>query len=114
VIHDVLRGQLGFAGLVVTDSLSAGAITQAGYTVPQAAVASVEAGSDLVLFGSTLTPADTAMLSPANVEASRAAIVAALVSAVSRGELPTSRLDEAVTHVLAAKGLSPCDVAIEA
>ena len=59
VIHDLLRGELGFSGLVVTDSLSAGAIRGAGYDVPHAAVAAIEAGADLVLFGSNLTPADT-------------------------------------------------------
>src|SRR5260221_5017490 len=37
VVHDLLRTQLGFSGLVVTDSLSAGAIRAAGYTVAQAA-----------------------------------------------------------------------------
>jgi beta-N-acetylhexosaminidase len=99
--------------LVVTDSLSAGAITKAGFTLPHAAVASVEAGADLVLFGSTLTPAETALLSPAHVEASRAAIVDALVAAVAHGDLPTARLDEAVAHVLAAKGVNPCQVAVE-
>jgi beta-N-acetylhexosaminidase len=108
VIQHLLREQLGFSGLVVTDSLSAGAIRQAGFSVPQAAVASVEAGADLVLFGSTLSPADTRLLSPANVEVTRGAILDALVTAVRAGHLPSARLDEAVAHVLSAKGVSVC------
>ncbi len=108
VIQDLLRRQLGFSGLVVTDSLSAGAISQAGYNVPQAALASIEAGADLVLFGSTLTPADTQLLRPANVETTRRAILGALVTAVQAGTLPPARLDEAVAHVLTAKGVVIC------
>jgi len=69
-IQTLLRDQLGFRGLVLTDSLSAGALVAAGYGVTAAAVAAVEAGADMVLFGSTLTPAQTLLLSPAEVSAS--------------------------------------------
>ena len=108
VIQGLLRDQLGFGGLVVTDSLSAGALGQAGYTVPQAAAASIEAGGDMVLFGSTLTPADTALLSPANVRITRDAIVGSISRALQSGALSSTRLDEAVAHVLAAKGSTIC------
>ena len=101
-ITGLLRGQLGFSGLVVTDSLSAGAVAAAGYDVPHAAVAAIEAGADLILFGSTLTPAETALLSPVNVARSMQAIQAGLVAAVQSGALPVSRLDDTVGHVLAA------------
>ena len=107
-ITGLLRGQLGFSGLVVTDSLSAGAVTAAGYDVPHAAVAAIEAGADLILFGSTLTPAETALLSPVNVARSMQAIQAGLVAAVQSGALPVSRLDDAVGHVLAAAGTNLC------
>lgn len=113
VVTDLLRGQLHFDGLVVSDSLSAGAITQAGYSLPEAAVAALAVGSDLILFGSTLTPAETVLLSPGNVEASRAAIVDAIVTAVDNGQLPIERLDQAVAHVLTAKGTDACAAAIE-
>jgi beta-N-acetylhexosaminidase len=56
VIESTLRRQLGFRGLIITDSLSAGAIGEAGYTLAGAAVAAVVAGADMVLFGSTLAP----------------------------------------------------------
>jgi beta-N-acetylhexosaminidase len=108
ITQGLLRGQLGFRGLVVTDSLSANAISAAGYTTSSAAVAAIEAGADMVLFGSTLTPAETALLSPANVAASTTAIVNALVAAVTAGSLSANRLDGAVLAVLTAKGLDPC------
>jgi beta-N-acetylhexosaminidase len=107
-VNGLLRGQMGFHGLVLTDSLSAGAITQAGYNLPSAAPAAITAGADMVLFGSTLTPAETRLLSPENVAASVRAIVAALVAAVQNGHLSAARLDDAVLHVLAGKGINPC------
>ncbi|HET9730895.1 MAG TPA: glycoside hydrolase family 3 N-terminal domain-containing protein [Acidimicrobiia bacterium] len=108
VIVDLLRKQMGFGGLVMTDSLSAGALTAAGYTVPQAAVAAITAGADLVLFGSTLTPADTALLQPDHVHATRDDIARALATAVRSGALSRQRLDDAVAHVLRAKAVTMC------
>src|SRR5262245_6629877 len=46
----VLREQLHFSGLIITDSLSATAIRSAGYTVPAASVKALGAGADMVLF----------------------------------------------------------------
>lgn len=109
-ITGLLRQQLGFHGLVMTDSLSAGAISAAGYTVPSAAVSAVAAGADMVLFGSTLNTAQRQLLAPSAVAESLAAIVNALVAAVQDGRLPSSRLDDAVLHVLSAKGVDPCAV----
>ena len=107
-METLLRGQLGFGGLVLTDSLSGGAITAAGYDVPHAAAVAIAGGADLVLFGSTLTPADTALLSPANVAATATGIIAQIVDAVGTGALPVNRLDDAVGDVLRAKGVPPC------
>ena len=108
VISGMLRGQLGFDGLVVTDSLSAGAVKQATTSLPDAVVQSLVAGADLVLFGSTLTAADTRQLSPANVRATYDGIVAAIATAVRSGRLPSSRLDAAVGHVMTATGARLC------
>lgn len=107
-VNGLLRQTLGFQGLVLTDSLSAGAITQAGYDLPRAATTAIEAGSDMILFGSTLTSAETLLLSPANVAASIGQIVTAIVAATNTGALPMGRLDDAVQHVLAAKAVNLC------
>jgi beta-N-acetylhexosaminidase len=95
-ITGVLRGQLGFGGLVLTDSLSALAVADAGYSVPRAAALSIEAGADMVLFDSA-----TAITTTQDV-------IASIVSAVTAGRLSVSRLDTAVQHVLAAKKISLC------
>lgn len=106
VITGLLDGQLGFTGLVVTDSLSAGAITQSGFTVESAAVQAIRAGADLVLFGSTLTAAEVRKLAPAEVGATFRSVQQAVVAAVAGGSLPEARLDAAVLAVLKAKGVT--------
>jgi beta-N-acetylhexosaminidase len=108
VITGLLRDQMHFGGLVMTDSLTAGAISSAGYSVPDAAVASIEAGADMVLFGSTLTPAETAQLAPGPLQAETRAILTAITQAVSAGTLPEERLDQAVVDVLKVKGVNLC------
>jgi len=107
-VQTLLRDDLGFHGLVLTDSLSAGSVSAAGYGLVRAAVAAVEAGADMVLFGSTLTPAETLLLSPDNVTASTTQIIGAISQAVLNGELPSSRIDQAVLDVLNAKHVHLC------
>ncbi len=92
----LLRHQLGFRGLVLTDSLSALAVHDAGYSVPRAAARAIEAGADMVLFNT------------ADPEVTMNEVIAAIVSAVTSGRLPTARLDDAVQHVLSAKNVSLC------
>lgn len=80
--YEYLRDDLGFTGVVATDALDMGAITEfTGGSSPS--VLALRAGADLIV-------------SPANVEAEHAAIVAALAS----GELDRERLDEAAARVL--------------
>ena len=95
-ITGLLRGQLGFHGLVLTDSLSGAAIQQAGYDIPQAAVRAIEAGADMVTFDTSNPPATTNE------------VISHLVSAVHAGQLPVARLDSAVQHVLQVKGRRVC------
>jgi beta-N-acetylhexosaminidase len=95
VITGVLRGELGFDGVVVTDSLSARSLTDAGYSVPEAAVAALNAGADLVLYATG--PESDAVTTRT---------IAAIAKAVDR-----SRLEEAVGRVLALKGVDLCAAA---
>jgi beta-N-acetylhexosaminidase len=50
VLTGLLRDRMGYDGLLVTDSLEMGALVEAGYTPPQAALASFTAGADVLLF----------------------------------------------------------------
>jgi beta-N-acetylhexosaminidase len=95
-VTGLLRNKLGFHGLVLTDSLSAAAIADAGYSVERAAPLAIAAGDDMVLFDAT------------NSTTTANAVIASISAAVARGRLPRSRLNEAVTHVLTAKGIHLC------
>ena len=97
-ITTALRGQLGFQGLVLSDSLSAVAIQNAGYSVPQAAVAAIEAGADMVLFNATASDVGTVSQNIAN----------ALGTALQSGALPRARLVDAVSRIVTAKGINVC------
>lgn len=95
-ITGLLRHQLGFRGLILTDSLSALAVQDAGYGVPQAAARAIEAGADMVLFNSP------------DPEITANEVITSIASAVTSGQLPAARLDDAVQHVLSAKDASLC------
>jgi beta-N-acetylhexosaminidase len=101
VITQELRQALGYQGLVLTDSLSAVALQSAGYSVPDASVAAVAAGADMVLFS-----ADAAQV--ASITSNT---VSAIVAAVQSGKLLPNRLIDAVAHVLAAKNVDVCAAA---
>ena len=95
-IVGLLRGQLGFGGLVLTDSLSAGAVSSLGLDVPHAAVQAVAAGADMVLYD------------PSKSSVNSGEVVNQLVAAVGDGALPVARINDAVAHVLGAKRVNLC------
>src|SRR5205814_4444406 len=101
VIRCVLRGELGFRGVIISGSLSGAALLVAGYNVPRAAVASLQAGADMVLFNAV----------PSQVAPVTNATVAAIVAAVEAGTLEKSALVSAVALVLAAKHVNLCPAA---
>ncbi len=85
IVEDLLREEMGFDGVVITDGLQMQAMTDY-YTSAQIAVKAVGAGVDLLL-----CPLDY-----------RAA-ADALVAAVEDGTLPRERLEESVMRVLCLK-----------
>jgi beta-N-acetylhexosaminidase len=98
VMTTVLDDQLGFHGLVITDSLSAGALVDIGYSVPRAVVAAITAGADMVLY--TATASQVAALTQSTA--------AAIVAAVDAGTLDRGRLVSAVASILATKQVDLC------
>ena len=82
VVTGILKNQMGFQGLVITDSLEMGAITSL-YPSDKAALGAVKAGCDLILM-------------PANLEKA----FDSLVNAYETGELDTADLDATVERIL--------------
>lgn len=83
VLTGLLRDEMGFEGLIVTDYMDMDAIVD-NYGAGEAAVMSVAAGADLVLLGPDLQIQRT--------------VHAALEEAVSSGELSESRVLEAIAR----------------
>ena len=85
ILTDVLRGELGFRGLVVTDALEMGGVKNA-FAPGEVAVRALLAGADVLLM-------------PPDPLAARASVV----EAVQQGRVPMARLDDAVRRILQAK-----------
>ncbi|HEX6917440.1 MAG TPA: glycoside hydrolase family 3 N-terminal domain-containing protein [Phycicoccus sp.] len=86
IVLGVLRGELGFDGVLVSDALDmAGASAETG--IPEAAVRALAAGVDLLCLGSATS-----------AERYRE-VHAAVVEAVRSGRLPEARVTEAATRV---------------
>ena len=85
LVTDLLREDMGFDGLVITDALNMGAITEQ-YSSGEAAVAALNAGVDMLLM-------------PADFQAAYDGVMAAL----ENGELTEERIDESVRRILEIK-----------
>ena len=88
VVTGLLRGEMGFDGVVCTDDLTMGAVSNT-YGMGEAAVLAVEAGCDLLL---VCHGAD-------NLTAARDA----LLEAADSGRISPERLDESVKRILSLK-----------
>lgn len=88
ILTELLREELGFKGLIVTDCLEMKAISE-GIGVAEGAVRAIEAGSDLILVSHTLDRQVSAM--------------EAVIAAVESGRIPESRIDESVLRVMTHK-----------
>jgi beta-N-acetylhexosaminidase len=85
VLTDLLRTEMAFEGLIVTDAMDMSAIS-GRLGVGEASVRAVEAGADVILM-------------PASVGGAAAGIV----SAVEEGRVPEGRIDDSVLRILQAK-----------
>lgn len=96
VIQGVLRGQLGYQGLVISDGLQMHAILDQ-YGAPQGCVQAALAGCDLLIIGNGGDNAD-----PTGKDV-QTPCIRALCDAVADGILPMARVDESVRRILACK-----------
>ncbi|WP_327719319.1 glycoside hydrolase family 3 protein [Streptomyces sp. NBC_00490] len=87
VLTDLLRGELGYDGLIVTDGMEMRAIADT-YGIERGSVLAVAAGADAICVGGGLADDETVRR-----------LRDALVSAVRSGELPEERLADAAERV---------------
>ena len=85
MITDVLRGQMGYNGIVITDAMNMEAIT-GFYNSDKAAVLAVTAGADMILMPADYNTAYTGIL-----------------NAVNDGTITEERINESVTRIVKAK-----------
>jgi beta-N-acetylhexosaminidase len=95
VVTGILRDDLGFQGVIMTDSLTMESITPY-YTEAQAAALAIEAGSDLLM--GAATPSDVARM------------IEGIKQAMASGAISQQRIDDSVRRILMLKfqmGLLP-------
>jgi beta-N-acetylhexosaminidase len=85
ISNNILRKELGFKGIITTDSMEMGAIKK-NYSDEKSAVMAVKAGADIVLLPNDAKKA-----------------IDTIEAAVKNGELSEARIDESVRRLLAAK-----------
>jgi beta-N-acetylhexosaminidase len=85
ILNGILRDELGFKGIIVTDALEMGGIVK-GFPGGEAAVRSLQAGADVLLM-------------PPDGEAA----INAIAAAVKTGTISQKRIDESVMRILLAK-----------
>ncbi|HIT14754.1 MAG TPA: glycoside hydrolase family 3 protein [Candidatus Scatomonas merdigallinarum] len=85
MITEVLRGQMGYDGIVITDAMNMGAISQS-YSSGEAAVRAILAGADMILMPGDFSSA-----------------YAGVLEAVENQTISMERLDESVARILRVK-----------
>lgn len=85
IVTDLLQEQLQFEGLIITDSMQMGAISN-HFSSGDAAVLAVRAGVDIILMPYDLNAA-----------------LEGILEAVEAGQIPEERIDESVYRILSAK-----------
>ncbi|WP_158231793.1 beta-N-acetylhexosaminidase [Sporosarcina sp. P19] len=88
IIQDLLRDELQFDGVVITDDLVMGAIEK-NYSIGEVAIQSIVAGSDILLVGHRYTPVNE--------------LLTALQDALNEGVITERRINQSVERILLLK-----------
>ncbi|WP_339742872.1 glycoside hydrolase family 3 N-terminal domain-containing protein [uncultured Maricaulis sp.] len=95
VIEDLLRGQMGYTGAVMTDDLDMGAIHE-NYSQREAVLRSIEAGNDIIMLSNSAAP-DPQL--PQRV-------LGWVSEAITEGRLTEARIDQSVARIAALRAVS--------
>jgi beta-N-acetylhexosaminidase len=96
VVTGLLRSRMGYEGIALTDDLEMGAV--AGPPPEELAIATLEAGSDMIMW--------------CNSEAKARDAYRGVLDAVRSGRVPEARIDRSVERILAAKARFAIDASV--
>lgn len=100
ILTDLLREEMGFQGVVVSDSLVMKGLLSNCYRIEEAAISAINAGCDLLILGGKQLHAQTELeLSIEKIQK----IYSALLQAVQTGIISKQRLEQAVQRILSLK-----------
>ena len=85
MVNEVLRSQMGYRGIIITDAMNMGAITS-GYSSSDAAVTAILAGVDMILMPENFAEAYDGV-----------------INAVNNGVISQERIDESVVRIVRLK-----------
>ncbi len=92
-VRELLRTELGYDGLVITDDLSEMAAVRQTYSVPEATLRALAAGTDMALLVSNAHVPD---------------LLSFLADAVAAHQLDETQINRSVRRVLSVKAFDPC------
>ena len=94
ILDDLLRGEMGFTGLVVSDSMNMHSMKR-NYAPAEAAIQAFQAGVDLMMLAEEHYDHDASQYL-----ANQRALIGEVIAAVKDGRIAMSRVDEAVERIL--------------
>lgn len=97
ILQDVLRGEMGFDGLILSDSMNMKSM-KLNYDPAESAVRAINAGVDLIMLAEEHYDHDAV-----NYLRNQTALIDAVVAAVENGTISQERLDDAVRRNLRLK-----------
>ncbi len=101
LLHGVLRGELGFEGVILTDSFNMGGM-QARYDPRVAVVEAILAGADLIMLAEERYTERYGAGSGDYLQ-DQIALLDALIAAVRAGRVPEARVDASLRRILSLK-----------
>lgn len=88
IIEGILRMEMNYDGVIVTDDMTMGAVAE-NYNISEVAVKSIQAGSDIVLVCNNFLTEET--------------VLKTILSAVETGKISSEQIDESVYRILKLK-----------